>query len=76
MFTDNNLLTYRYILTSAKLDATGHRWIAALSTFQFTITYKPRKTNTDADALSMLPQTLSVKSVQAIWDSDQGHLLI
>ena len=47
VFTDNNPLTY--ILTSAKLDATGHRWVAALSAFQFSITYKPGKTNTDAE---------------------------
>lgn len=35
--TDNNPLTY--ILTSAKLDATGHRWLAALSTYQFSLKY-------------------------------------
>ena len=29
VFTDNNPLTY--VLTTAKLDATGHRWVAALS---------------------------------------------
>ena len=32
--TDNNPLTY--ILTSAKLDATGQRWVAALSSYNFT----------------------------------------
>ena len=74
VFTDNNPLTY--ILTSAKLNATGHRWVAALSSFPFSITYKPRKTKTDADTLSRLPQTLSVESVQTIYDSDQGHPLI
>lgn len=31
--TDSNPLTY--ILTSAKLDATSYRWLAALSTFSF-----------------------------------------
>ena len=34
--TDNNPLTY--ILTSAKLDATGHRWLAALGSYDFTLT--------------------------------------
>lgn len=72
VYTDNNPLTY--ILTSAKLDATGHRWVAALSAYQFSITYKPGKT--DADALSRLPQTLSVDTVKASCDSDQGHPLI
>ena len=49
-FTDNNPLTY--ILTTAKLDATGHRWVAALSNYTFSISYKPGKNNKDADALS------------------------
>ncbi len=39
--TDNNPLTY--VLTSAKLDAAGHRWLAALSSFDFDITYRPGK---------------------------------
>ena len=52
VLTDNNPLTY--VLTSAKLDATGHRWVAALANFNFTIKYKSGKLNTDADALSRL----------------------
>ena len=51
-FTDNNLLTY--VLTTAKLDATGHRWVAALSNYTFSITYKPGKGHVDADALSCI----------------------
>ena len=39
--TDNNPLTY--VLTSAKLDATGHRWVAALANYNFTISYRPGK---------------------------------
>ena len=35
VFTDNNPLTY--VLTTAKLDATGHRWLAALSAYDFDI---------------------------------------
>lgn len=53
VYSDNNPLTY--ILTSAKLDATGHRWLAALSCYHFTIRYKSGLTNVDADALSRLP---------------------
>ena len=34
-FSDNNPLTY--VLTAAKSDATGHRWIAKLAKFNFTI---------------------------------------
>uniref|UniRef100_A0AAZ1XHG4 Gypsy retrotransposon integrase-like protein 1 n=1 Tax=Oreochromis aureus TaxID=47969 RepID=A0AAZ1XHG4_OREAU len=48
--TDNNPLTY--VLTSAKLDATGHRWLAALSNFNFNIQYRAGKRNQDADGLS------------------------
>ena len=39
VFTDNNPLTY--ILTTAKLDVTGHMWVAALSNYTFSISYKP-----------------------------------
>ncbi|KAI4883695.1 hypothetical protein NFI96_009130 [Prochilodus magdalenae] len=48
--TDNNPLTY--VLTTAKLNATGHRWLAALSTYDFDIQYRPGRTNIDADLLS------------------------
>ena len=53
VLTDNNPVTY--VLTTAKLDATGHRWLVALSTFNFDIKYRPGKNNADADALSRLP---------------------
>ena len=51
--TDNNPLTY--VLSSAKLDATGHRWLAALSTYNFSLKYKSGRTNSDADGLSRRP---------------------
>ena len=54
VLTDNNPLTY--ILTTAKLDATGQRWLAALVNFDFDIKYKPGKNNQDADGLSRRPQ--------------------
>ena len=50
VMTDNNPLTY--VTTSARLDATGQRWLAALANFDITIKYKSGKTNTDADILS------------------------
>ena len=52
--TDNNPLTY--VTTTAKLDATGHRWMAALSTYNFSIVYRAGRKNKDADALSRRPQ--------------------
>ena len=50
VITDNNPLTY--ILTTAKLDATGQRWIASLSDYNFTIKYRSGSKNADADGLS------------------------
>ena len=50
--TDNNPLTY--ILKSAKLDATGHRWVAQLANYKFTISYLPGSANRAADALSRI----------------------
>ena len=60
VFTDNNPLTY--ILSTLCLDATGHRWVAGLSNYNFTLTYRSGKLNKDADALSLdcpRPQKLS-----------------
>ena len=56
VFTDNNPLTY--VMSSAKLNATGLRWVAELSNYQFSIRYKPGKKNGDADGLSRFPMTL------------------
>ena len=62
VLTDNNPLTY--VLTSANLDATGHRWLAALGTYEFDIKYRPGINNQDADALSRMPMSKeSVKSI-------------
>ena len=53
VLTDYNPLTY--ILTSAKLDATGHRWASALGEFTFDIYYRPGLRNVDADSMSRYP---------------------
>ncbi|MCG8045180.1 MAG: Ty3/Gypsy family RNase HI domain-containing protein, partial [Candidatus Thiodiazotropha endolucinida] len=50
VITDNNPLTY--ILTTAKLDATGQRWVASLSNYNFSIKYRSGLKNADADGLS------------------------
>ena len=54
VYTDNNPLIY--ILTSAKLDATGQRWVASLANYDFRIFYKSGKTNVEADTLSRIPR--------------------
>lgn len=53
--TDNNPLTY--VTTTAKLDATTHRWLASLSNYEFKIVYRSGKMNADADGLSRRPQS-------------------
>ena len=53
VYTDNNPLTY--VLTPAKLDATGQRWIASLANYDFKIFYHSGKLNVDADSLSRIP---------------------
>ena len=59
VYTDNNPLTY--VLSTAKLDAFSHRWMARLAKYNFNIHYKSGITNTDADALSQIqwPEVLS-----------------
>ena len=51
--TDSKPLTY--LVTSAKLSPTHHRWLAALAPFDFTITYRRGQDNGDADGLSRMP---------------------
>ena len=53
VYTDNNPLTY--VMSSAKLNATGQRWVAELADFNFTIKYRPGHANSDADTLSRIP---------------------
>ena len=48
--TDNNLHTY--IQTTAKMDATGQRWMEALAKYDFKLQNRPGHVNIDADELS------------------------
>lgn len=62
VLTDNNPLTY--VLTSAKLDSAGHRWLASLANFDLDIQYRPGVKNSDADGLSRLTeQTNDMSSI-------------
>ncbi len=69
--TDNNPL--RYILTTAKLDATSYRWLASLSTFTFDITYRAGKQNQDADGLSRRPHGDLINDNQSQGESQRIH---
>ena len=67
--TDSNPLTY--ILTSAKLDATSYRWLAALSTFSFKLQYRAGNQNLDADGLSRRPHELYLDEGQSEKEKDR-----
>ena len=69
VYTDNNPLTY--VLSTAKSDAMGHRWIAILANYNFCIHYKSGKSNVEADALSRIDWekcdvTIGAESIQAV----------
>ena len=53
VYMDNNPSTY--ILTTAKLDTIGQRWVASLANYNFKIFYRGVKLNVKADALSQIP---------------------
>ena len=74
VYTDNNPSTY--VLTTAKLDATGHRWVAALSNYTFSIIHKPGKDHQGADTLSCIkwPEAMEISSqaVHAVCEGVQA----
>ena len=59
IYADNKPLTY--VLSSAKLDACGQRWVAKLANYNFTIRYRCGQSNAEADVLSRIswPKVLS-----------------
>ena len=63
VYTDNNPLTY--VLTIAKLDAMGHRWVAGLANYNFHIHYKSGKSNVEADTLSWIDWKKCDNTIQA-----------
>ena len=80
VYTDNNSLTY--VLTSAKLDETGHHWVASLANYNFALKYQSGKTIADPDALSYIlkrehDQHIETNSVHAlIFQVVQGTTLM
>ena len=72
VYSDNNPLSY--VLTTAKLNATGMRWISNLAQFRFTIKYRPGKASVDCDFLSRISgnfedytQEIDLKALTAIF---------
>ena len=60
--TDNNPLTY--IFSSANLDAAGQRWVAPLTSYNFSLEYQKGKDNTVADFLSWMNERLPDEEVR------------
>ena len=60
--TDNNPLTY--IFSSANLDAAGQRWVACLTSYNFSLEYQKGKDNTVTDSLSRMNECLPEEEVQ------------
>ena len=48
------------------LDATGHRWVSALASFQFKLEYQKGADNGAADALSQVPISHSQETIQSL----------
>ena len=61
MLTDNNPPTY--ILTTPNLDALGHRWVAALASYNMTIKYLKGSVNKVADTLSRIEARLDPDTI-------------
>ena len=53
-------------MTTPNLDAVGHRWVAALANYDFTIEYLRGTDNKVADALSRVEQRLDSDSVRQL----------
>lgn len=82
VFTDNPLT---YVLSTARLNAVGHRWVGELADFHFNIKYRPGKMNADADMLYRYPvciqhqmgeytESFSPEVVSAVWQGTKaGH---
>ena len=62
--TDNNPLTY--VLTMPNLDAVGHRWVGALTLFQFELEYQKGANNGAAETLSQVPISHTWQMVQSL----------
>ena len=72
VYTDNNPLTY--VMTTAKLNATGLRWVAELANYRFNILYRPGKKNGDADGLSRFPSDVEGMKAQCTEEMNLGDL--
>ena len=80
MVHTDNLLTY--VLTTPNLDATGHHWVGALMSYEFTLEYQKGSDNATANALSWVPVRHDKDTVQSLLEgavtgtTERGEVLI
>ena len=69
VYLDNNPLAY--MLTTAKLNATCHRWVAQLATYNFMTCYRSGKSDHEDNPLLCIEwdQTIKSEDVKAILDA-------
>ena len=78
--TDNNPLTY--MLTTPNLDVTGHRWVGALTSYEFTLEYQKGSDNAAADTLSQVPVRHDKDTVRLLLEgavtstTERGEVLV
>ena len=70
--TDNNPLTY--VMTMPNLDATGHQWVGALASYNFSLKYVKGTQNVTADIFSCLEgeSQLNDQELEKYWQ-DAAH---
>ena len=77
---DNNPLTY--VMMMPNLDMTGHRWVGALASYDFTVEYQKGSENGAADALSRVPVCQNCEMVWLLLEgpttgtADRGEALV
>ena len=78
--TDNNPLTY--VLTTTNLDTTGHCWVGALTSYNFTLEYQKGSDNAAADMLSRVPVRHDKNTIRSLLEgavtgtTERGEVLI
>lgn len=54
------------VITTAKLDAMSHKWLASLSNYNFKLNYKNGKSIKDADSLFRRPAEIFPNVIKAL----------
>ena len=74
VYSDNNPLLY--VMDTAKLTATGRRWVSESTDFNFKVKYRPGKSSQDFDYLSRNPVEDKFSSYTEETDLDNFEILV